>query len=222
MVELVRVLQPKPKKSFDANFNSDTETFEGPVAFLVELALAKDAPAGPAELAVSIRYQTCNATTCVPGRWTGTAKLNVEPGAAAAAPAIPAGYAEAKAPASSPEAPAQPSGWGAFLAVAFGFGLASIFTPCVFPMIPITTSYFLNRQGGKRDGMAQAVVFCLGIIVLFSGLGLAATAILGPVGVKQLGSNPWVNGFIAALLWTWPNPLFAPSKGCRFLTRVPA
>ena len=90
MVELVRVLQPKPKKSFDANFNSDTETFEGPVAFLVELALAKDAPAGPAELAVSIRYQTCNATTCVPGRWTGTAKLNVEPGAAAAAPAIPA------------------------------------------------------------------------------------------------------------------------------------
>ena len=60
-------------------------------------------------------------------------------------------------------------------------------------------SYFLNRQGGKRDGMAQAVVFCLGIIVLFSGLGLAATAILGPVGVKQLGSNPWVNGFIAAL-----------------------
>ena len=199
MVELVRVLQPKPKKSFDANFNSDTETFEGPVAFLVELALAKDAPAGPAELAVSIRYQTCNATTCVPGRWTGTAKLNVEPGAAAAAPAIPAGYAEAKAPASSPEAPAQPSGWGAFLAVAFGFGLASIFTPCVFPMIPITMSYFLNRQGGKRDGMAQAVVFCLGIIVLFSGLGLAATAILGPVGVKQLGSNPWVNGFIAAL-----------------------
>ena len=43
----------------------------------------------------------------------------------------------------------------------------------------------------------QAVVFCLGIVVLFSGLGLAATAILGPFGVVQLGSNPWVNGFIA-------------------------
>jgi thiol:disulfide interchange protein DsbD len=47
--------------------------------------------------------------------------------------------------------------------------------------------------------VAQAVVFCLGIIVLFSGLGLLVTALLGPVGVKQLGSNPWVNGFIAAL-----------------------
>jgi thiol:disulfide interchange protein DsbD len=39
----------------------------------------------------------------------------------------------------------------------------------------------------------------LGIIVLFSGLGLLVTAVLGPVGVKQLGSNPWVNGFISAL-----------------------
>ena len=67
-------------------------------------------------------------------------------------------------------------------------------------MIPITMSYFLNREsGGRRDAILQAVVFCLGIIVLFSGLGLIITAALGPVGVVQLGANPWVNGFIAAL-----------------------
>src|ERR1035437_5569077 len=88
----------------------------------------------------------------------------------------------------------------AFLAVAFGIGLASIFTPCVFPMIPITMSYFLNRQsGGRRESIVQALVFCLGIIVLFSGLGLATTAILGPFGIVTLGSNPWVNAFISAL-----------------------
>ena len=84
--------------------------------------------------------------------------------------------------------------------MAFGFGLASIFTPCVFPMIPITMSYFLNRQsGGRRESIVQALVFCLGIIVLFSGLGLATTAILGPFGIVTLGSNPWVNAFISAL-----------------------
>src|ERR1051326_4576935 len=61
-------------------------------------------------------------------------------------------------------------------------------------------SYSLNRPaGGRRDSVVQAVVFCLGIIVLFSGLGLAASAILGPAGVKQLGANKWVNGLIAAL-----------------------
>jgi thiol:disulfide interchange protein DsbD len=43
------------------------------------------------------------------------------------------------------------------------------------------------------------VLFCLGIVVLFSGLGLMTTAILGPFGVVQLGSNPWVNGFIAVV-----------------------
>jgi len=67
-------------------------------------------------------------------------------------------------------------------------------------MIPITMSYFLNRQsGGKRDALTQAVVFCLGIIVLFSGLGLVLTAALGPFGIVQLGSNRWVNGFISLL-----------------------
>ena len=132
----------------------------------------------------------------MPSRWSGTAPLThrrpddsrrILRSETARAP-----------PAAAPAT--QQQGLGAFLLVAFGFGLASLFTPCVFPMIPITMSYFLNRQsGGRGDGVAQAVVFCLGIIVLFSGLGLLITAVLGPFGVVQLGSNPWVNGFISAL-----------------------
>src|SRR5581483_3327791 len=118
----------------------------------------------------------------------------------AAAPAVPAGYAEPKAPSRQAAGAPEDQGWWAFLLVAFGFGLATIFTPCVFPMIPITMSYFLNREsGGRRDTITQAVVFCLGIIVLFSGLGLLVTAIVGPAGVSQLGGNPWVNAFITAL-----------------------
>jgi thiol:disulfide interchange protein DsbD len=204
-VEKYRLLQPPPKRSFDPNFNSDTETYEGEVAFLLEVALKPDAPAGPVELAISARYQTCNPKMCVPTKWSGTATLTVDLAAKTAAPVVPAGYAEPVAPASGPgsAAPAGPApseSLGAFLVVAFGLGLASIFTPCVFPMIPITMSYFLNRPtGGRRESVMQAVVFCLGIIVLFSGLGLAASAVLGPAGVKQLGANKWVNGFISAL-----------------------
>ncbi len=59
-------------------------------------------------------------------------------------------------------------------------------------MIPITVSFFLTR----KNALSQAIVFCLGIIVLFAGLGLLVKAIAGPVGVQALGSNPWVNGFI--------------------------
>src|SRR5687767_3935409 len=118
---------------------------------------------------------------------------------------IPAGYidvAEAKArPAAAPAAPsasAASGGLGWFVLGAFGFGLASVFTPCVFPMIPITMSFFLNRPQATRGGaVSQAGVFSLGIIVLFTGIGLATTALLGPFGIIQLGSNPWVNTFIA-------------------------
>jgi len=201
-----RFLQPPPKRAFDPVVNGDIESYESEVALLLEITVPKDAPPGPAEAALSARYQTCSATQCVPGKWNDTLKLTVDPAATAVTLVIPAGYAEPKPPALAPadstsSAPAAaPQGWALFLLTAFGFGLASIFTPCVFPMIPITMSYFLNRQSGtRRDSVVQAVVFCLGIVVLFSGIGLVTSLVLGPAGIKNLGGNPWVNGFIAAL-----------------------
>jgi thiol:disulfide interchange protein DsbD len=199
VVERYRILQPQPKRAFDSSFGADTETYDREVAFLVELQLKKDAPAGPVEISVTARYQTCNDVKCIPPvRRTATAELKIDPAVQSASVAIPTGYAEPKPPAST-STPAD-QGWWAFLLVAFGFGLATIFTPCVFPMIPITMSYFLNRDSGnRRDSVMQAAVFCLGIVVLFSGLGLVTTAIVGPAGVAQLGANPWVNAFITAL-----------------------
>ena len=88
----------------------------------------------------------------------------------------------------------------AFLSVAFGFGLGAVFTPCVFPMIPITMSYFLNRRSeDRREGIIHAVVFCLGIVALFTALGLLVTAIFGPFGVIRLAASPWTNLFIGLL-----------------------
>jgi thiol:disulfide interchange protein len=201
----LRVFQPSPKRAFDPNFNSETETFEGQVTFLIEIEVAKDATAGAHQFGVDVRYQTCSDTQCVPGKWSGPVTLTVDPHALTPAVTIPAGYTVVKGPrsATSP-APGVPAAaldpnLALFLLTAFGFGLASIFTPCVFPMIPITMSYFLNRQGSRRDSVVQAVVFCLGIVVLFSGLGLITTAIFGPVAAVQLGGSPWVNGFIALL-----------------------
>jgi len=200
---LQRVLQQPPRRAFDDVQGAATETYTGDTSFLLDVKLRTDAPAGPEDLTVNVRFQTCNDKSCAAGNWSGKVTLTVDPAAPAPSAAIPAGFAAAKPPAagsaSAPSA-ADSQGWPAFLLLAFGAGLACIFTPCVFPMIPITMSYFLNQNSGeKRGGVSQAVVFCLGIIVLFSGMGLLVTAVLGPVGVKQLGSNPWVNGFISAL-----------------------
>ena len=204
-VASARVFQAPPKKAYDPNFQLDTETYEGSAVFLFELQLKPDAAPGASEVAAEVRYQTCNDKVCIPPRRrTASATLTIDPAARAVASAIPAGYNEVTGPpkaraGAAPSAPVSPDtqSLGAFLLVAFGFGLAAIFTPCVFPMIPITMSFFLNRQGTRQESVFHAVLFCLGIVVLFSGLGLVTTAILGPFGVVQLGSNPWVNGFIA-------------------------
>jgi thiol:disulfide interchange protein len=213
------IYQPPPHIAFDPNFKADLETFENEVVFLLPLELAKAAPAGPAELAVQTRYQACDARQCLlPVRKTATARLTIEASAATSAPGIPSEYrlfepgkpagnptpvAAANVKATAPSAvqnSGEVQGVGAFILIAFGFGLASVFTPCVFPMIPITVSYFLKEpSGSRRRSISQAFLFSGGIIVLFSSMGLLTTAMLGPFGAVQLGGNPWVSAFIAAV-----------------------
>jgi thiol:disulfide interchange protein len=202
-VKSSKLYQPPPNRQFDKNFNLDTETFEKEVAFPITADLAPDAK-GAVELTANVRYQACNDRQCLPPRKkTASFTVTVEPSAPApAAYVVPAGYTEIKPGAvaikvisvsQKAEAPAPATGGlPTFLITAFGLGLAAIFTPCVFPMIPITVSFFLNQRGG----ILQAVVFSAGIVVLFCALGLGVTAAVGPFGVNQLGANPWVNGFI--------------------------
>ncbi len=211
----VKVYEPKPDRRFDANFQLDTETYEREAVFIVVPTLKPDAAAGPVEVTAQVRYQACNDRMCLPPkRKTAAATFKVDPAAANAAVQIPDGYTQVpdagsgsaavgSAPAKSAAA-ASPGvaseGLGRFLLVAFGFGVAAIFTPCVFPMIPFTVSFFLNRQSGSRgQSVAHAVVYSLGIVALFTALGMLAKAVAGPFGVVKLGSSPWVNGFIAAV-----------------------
>jgi thiol:disulfide interchange protein len=204
-----RTFQPKPERKLDPSFGIDTETFGGEVVFLFDIELKKDAPAGPAELLGQVRYQCCNDKLCLPPkRKSAAATITIDPAAEAQAVSIPAGYTEvsrpiaAPAPVTTTAAPApasapKNSGFSLFLLTTFLAGLAAIFTPCVFPMIPFTVSYFMNRKSGnRRDGLVQAVIFCLGVIVFFTGLGLITKAIAGPIGVVKLGNSPWVNSFI--------------------------
>ncbi len=220
-VERWEVYQEPPVTKYDPNFQIDTETYARETTFVFRIFLASDAATGETELTAKVRYQLCTETQCLPPkRKTASARLRIEPGAGTVQATLPAGLvlaargepggtgpastAASPAPAASgspPPAPARPvdeEGLIRFLIIAFGFGLAAIFTPCVFPMIPITVSFFLNQQtGSRRASLVQALVFCAGIIVLFTSLGLIATALLGPFGMVQLGSNPWVNAFIA-------------------------
>jgi thiol:disulfide interchange protein len=208
-IQTAKFFQPKPHSKFDQNFKTETEVYENEVTFLSHLTLAEDAKPGTIDVAIAGRYQACTEKECLPRRANLTLRLAIDPKTKTEAAAIPAGYTEftGKRSVATAAAPPATSGTGAgsqsllsFLLIAFGFGLAAIITPCVFPMIPITLSFFLNREGVTRgESLKQAALFCAGIVVLFTGIGLSVSAILGPFGVVQLGSNIWVNTFIAAV-----------------------
>ena len=68
-------------------------------------------------------------------------------------------------------------------------GLLAIFTPCVWPIIPMTVSFFLKKGGGQRD----AVLYGLSIVILYVGLGLLVTVLFGASALNDLSTNAIVN-----------------------------
>jgi len=76
-------------------------------------------------------------------------------------------------------------------------GLLAIFTPCVWPIIPMTVSFFLKRTD---KGAQNAVLYGLSIIVLYVGLGLLVTIIFGASALNELSTNAIVNIFFFVLL----------------------
>lgn len=203
---------PAVQRRFDPNFQIETETYEGSLKFYLRLHLTPGTPAGQTELAARMRYQLCTDKQCLPPK-TVTAATTISVDASAPKPPLQvmSGFTlfqatGAATPASSiravPPNPTLNQGFGSFLLLAFGFGLAAIFTPCVFPMIPIILSFFLSQAGESRaQAVRQAVVFCLGIVLLFTAIGFGLTAALGPFAVVQLGSNPLVNGLISLVFF---------------------
>lgn len=81
-----------------------------------------------------------------------------------------------------------------FIWVAIVAGFLSLLTPCVFPMIPITVSYFGGgAQRGRSAALAEAGLFGAGIIATFTALGLGLALFVGASGLARLAANPWVN-----------------------------
>jgi len=84
--------------------------------------------------------------------------------------------------------------WGfIFLAIAAGFG--ALLMPCIYPMIPLTVSFFSNYSQGAPIRMA--LLYGLSIVATFTTFGVGLSVILGSAGSYIVSSNPWVNVVIA-------------------------
>lgn len=80
-------------------------------------------------------------------------------------------------------------------------GLLALVMPCIWPIIPMTVSFFLKRsKDDKRKGIRDAVTYGISIIVIYLGLGLVITALFGPSKLNELSTNAVFNIFLFALL----------------------
>lgn len=79
-------------------------------------------------------------------------------------------------------------------------GFVALFTPCVWPIIPMTVSFFLKRTKDKKKGIRDAITYGISIIVIYLALGLAITAIFGASSLNALATNAVFNIFFCLLL----------------------
>jgi thiol:disulfide interchange protein len=99
-----------------------------------------------------------------------------------------------------PEDEEERSGLGWDLLKGFLGGLLALLTPCVFPMIPLTVSFFLRNAGNRRRAMRDALLYGLTIIFSYVVLGLAISVIFGADTLNALATSPGFNIFFFALL----------------------
>jgi thiol:disulfide interchange protein DsbD len=91
------------------------------------------------------------------------------------------------------------SNWAIFF-ISFFSGFAALLTPCVFPMIPMTVSYFTKTSKTRAAGIRNSIIYGLSIIVIYVVLGVVVTAIFGASILSELSTDPWFNLFFFALL----------------------
>jgi len=90
--------------------------------------------------------------------------------------------------------------WGIFFLGVLG-GLIALLTPCVWPIIPMTVSFFLKRaKDDKQKGIRDAILYGLSIVVIYVALGLLVTLVWGPSSLNALSTNAVFNLFLFALL----------------------
>lgn len=89
--------------------------------------------------------------------------------------------------------------WSIFF-IAFLSGFAALLTPCVFPLIPMTVSFFTKQSKTKAAGIRNAIIYGISIIVIYVILGSLVTAIFGADALNSLATNVWFNIIFFILL----------------------
>ncbi len=211
-----KVIEPKAHEEFDSTFGVKVLTYEHDVTFKQKVKLKGDA----CKITGTIDYQVCK-ESCFNGDTSfvfnlGTKKsstttidttssiikpdtnqavqvvLPADTGITATSLLVNDTQLEQGCGSDGGNSTEDRSVLGIFIAGMLG-GLLALLTPCVFPMIPMTVSFFTKRSGSRRKGLMNALIYAVSIIVIYVGLGLLVTVLFGSDALNGLASNGFFN-----------------------------
>lgn len=189
--ELMGSLQQvtEPHTSYDKVFEMDLEYFDNAASFSQQIKVSDKAIK---DISITLDYQTCDDEKCIFPSKDFEFK-------------IPDANAEVvSASGTSISEDTNKDGdsrgmWTIFI-LSFFSGFAALLTPCVFPMIPMTVSFFTKQSKNKAAGIKNAILYGLFIIVIYVLLGSLVTGIFGADALNALSTNVWFNIIFFVLL----------------------
>ena len=205
-----KVAEPKPHEEMDEIFQCVVKSFSGNVAFRQKIQRLSDKDF---TVKGTVSYQLCNDGSCiapedhdftfkVPGAKAEVAEEAETADTAAAALAEAADTAGQDSLVATEEAPAEDSvpekkkqSLLVIFLLAIGGGILTMFTPCVFPMIPMTVNFFMHNSDDKRKNRRQAWLFGFSIVFIFAVLGAVLALIFGPEALYFIGTH-WLPNLI--------------------------
>ena len=217
--EKVGKLKPRgnEQKVFDKLFDMEVRYFEHTATFVQKIKFTKE----KYTIDCYLEYGACNDEMCMPPttvefKKTGSVKLQDTP----TTPLTPSNPTTPLTPDSSlfnsttvdsalwaptplPQQGGDEGGSHGLLAIFLAGllgGFLALLTPCVWPIIPMTVSFFLKRNKERAKAIREAMTYGLSIIIIYVALGLLVTALFGANALNALSTNAWFNIFFALLL----------------------
>ncbi len=183
-----------PKVVYDPNFEMDLGMFSGKPEFKQKVIKHSKAPF---EVGGYVTYMVCDDQKCLPPTDVDFG-FKLAPGSGTpismeqAAAESPKAAVDKEKIESDKKKEEKRSNWGIFI-IAFFSGFAALLTPCVFPMIPMTVSFFTKQSPTKAAGVRNAIIYGLSIIGIYVVLGVGVTAAFGASILSEMSTDPWFN-----------------------------
>ena len=213
--------------AFDKTWETTVEELSGLVEIAIPVRASSALPMGEHRAKVVLTMQLCDTSACLPSEdmpqnvrivvtalssgtqdTSAVSSTDASASSATSAPTV-AGSGPVIEDAQSELEGEKRKGLFSFFLYAMGVGFLALLTPCVFPMIPITVSFFTKRHEKHRgSGLRDSALFGLGIISTFTAVGIVASVVFGGTAVQDLAANPWLNLGIGLLFMVLAFNLF--------------